>query len=268
MRRKYTYPLLMMLAVAAIFLAEKYLDQQEKQKHVEAGAAVKSQDLSFFLPQSETKTVVHHNFYSLGYNEEAEQAAWVAYTLTKEQLIHTEVSRPYFEIDDAVSTGAADWRNYKNSGYDRGHLCPAGDRSFSSAAYNETFLTSNISPQVHEFNSGVWNRLENQVRDWAARYGAVTVITAGVLENPVARIGEEQVYVPAAFYKIVIRPSANGYTCMAFLIPHSESDKELKEFVVTVDELESLTKLDFFPKLDAAVEAKIEATKAFDDWKF
>ena len=268
MNRKYTYPLLMMVVITLIVLGEKYLENQEKKERVEAGEVVKSQALSFFLPKAENNTIVHHKYYTLSYDEPAEQAAWVAYTLTHDQLKRVEVmSRPYFDIDAAVATGAADWRNYKNSGYDRGHLCSAGDRSFSTQAYNETFLTSNISPQLHRFNSGVWNRLENQVRDWAKRYTKVTVVTAGVLANPLATIGFEEVVVPHAFYKIVLRENASGYTCLAFLIPHSESDKDLKEFVVSVDSLESVTGIDFFPKLEDSEENRIEKSKLLKEWK-
>ncbi|PHQ28179.1 DNA/RNA non-specific endonuclease [Leeuwenhoekiella nanhaiensis] len=268
MKRKYTYPLLMMIAVTLIFLAERYLDAQEKQKYVEAATSVKSEALDFFLPAATSNQIINHDYYTLEYNEEAEQASWVAYTLTKDQLVDAELSRPYFEVDPAVKTGAAHWRNYKNSGYDRGHLCPAGDRRFSPQAYDETFLTSNISPQLREFNGGIWNRLENQVRDWARRYGELTVVTGGLLEDPVAKIGEEEVYVPSAFYKIVIRKESSGFTALAFLVPHSESDQDLKAFVVTIDAIEELTKLDFFPQLDDATETQLEASNSVTDWKF
>ncbi|RXG12708.1 DNA/RNA non-specific endonuclease [Leeuwenhoekiella aestuarii] len=268
MKRKYTYPLLMMVVITLIVLGEKYIENQEKNELVKTGEVVKSQELSFFLPKAESNTLVHHQYYTLSYNEAAEQAAWVAYMLTRDQLKSVEVSRPYFDIDAAVGTGAADWRNYKNSGYDRGHLCPAGDRSFSSQAYNETFLTSNISPQLHEFNGGVWNRLENKIRDWARKYDKVTIITGGVLADPLATIGHENVIVPRAFYKIVLRETASGYTCLAFLIPHSESDRDLKAFVVSVDSLEAVTGIDFFPKLVDSEENRIEKEKLLKDWKF
>ena len=84
--------------------------------------------------------------------------------------------------DPKVPSHSADWRNYRGSGFDRGHLCPAGDRRYSESAYNQTFYTSNISPQDPEFNAGIWNDLEQQVRRWCKRYGPLTVITGGVLE--------------------------------------------------------------------------------------
>ena len=268
MQRKYTYPLLMMLAIAAIYVGEQYLEKREQQTLVNAGRTIKTDRLDFYLPSSSESTTVHHNYYSLDYNEEAEQASWVAYTLNKEQLNTIEVSRPYFDIDAAVSTGAADWRNYKNSGYDRGHLCAAGDRKFSTQAYNETFLTSNISPQLHDFNSGIWNRLENQVRDWVHNYNEITIISAGVLTDPIDKIGEEQVYVPSSFYKILIRKTNAGYTCLAFLIPHQATNKNLIEFVVSVDKIEAITGIDFFPKLEDNLENAIEKNTNLKAWSF
>mgnify|MGYP003580214912 CR=1 FL=1 len=100
-----------------------------------------------YLPTSTTKQIVKHQYYTLSYNEKFEQAEWVAYELKKEYLKNNDFKRPYFIEDPNVTTGSADWRNYKNSGYDKGHLCPAGDMEFSKDAYNDTFYTSNISPQ-------------------------------------------------------------------------------------------------------------------------
>ena len=96
----------------------------------------------------------------------------------------------------------------------------------------------------------------------------MTVVTAGVLDDPLATIGDEDVVVPRAFYKIVLREDASGFTCLAFLIPHSESDQDLKKFVVSVDSLKAVTGIDFFPKLENSEENRIEKAKLLKDWKF
>jgi endonuclease G len=136
--------------------------------------------------------------------------------LKKQHLRKNDFERPYFVEDRSVKTKSANYRNYKNSGYDRGHLCPAGDRKFSYDAYHETFLTSNISPQNHDFNAGIWNSLEQKVRFWAEKYDGVYVITGGVLKNGLQVIGEEEVSVPQEFYKIVLDVSEGGYTNLVF----------------------------------------------------
>ena len=222
----------------------------------------------FFLPKADRGEVVVHDYYSLSYVEAYEQAQYVVYRLDREHLTYEDRDRPYFIEDPKVRTKSADWRNYKNSGFDRGHLCPAGDRRFSDYAYNETFYTSNISPQEKAFNAGVWNRLEQQVRRWAKRYQSVYVATAGVLDNPVDEIGEEDVAVPRYFYKIVARGRKDNIRVIAFLVPHSESNRPLTDFVVSVDEVEALTGIDFLPGLEDKLEEKIEAGDSWLDWQF
>ena len=115
-----------------------------------------------YLPTSTTNQIIKHDYYTLSYNEKYEQAEWVAYELKKSYVRSSNFDRPYFIEDPKVKTGSADWRNYKKSGYDKGHLCPAGDMEFAINAYNDTFFTSNISPQKHDFNGGVWNQIRTK----------------------------------------------------------------------------------------------------------
>jgi endonuclease G len=211
-----------------------------------------------FLPRSTTNLMVKHDYYTLSYNETYEQAEWVAYELKKNYVGSSDFKRPYFIKDPKVKTGSADWRNYKKSGYDKGHLCPAGDMGFAYQAYNDTFFTSNISPQLHDFNGGVWNRLEQKVRYWATKYDGIYVITAGVLQPNLRTIGQEQVLVPYFFYKVLLDNSHGHYKMIAFLIPNKKSDKALYSFVVSVDSIEKMTEIDFFPKLADPIEHNLE----------
>jgi endonuclease G len=119
----------------------------------------------------------------LSYKEGFEQAEWVAYELNKRVLSRAVYKRPFFNQDKAVKTKSADWINFKNSGYNKGHLCPAADRKSSCKMYEMTFLTSNTSPQLYDFNAGIWNRLEQKTRYWSERYDGFYVITGGVLED-------------------------------------------------------------------------------------
>ena len=202
-----------------------------------------------YLPTSTTNQIVKHEYYTLSYNEKFEQAEWVAYELKKEYLKNNDFKRPYFIEDPKVTTGSADWRNYKNSGYDKGHLCPAGDMEFSKEAYNDTFYTSNISPQKHDFNSGIWNRLEQKTRYWAGKYNDVYVVTGGILKDSDKKIGTEKVSVPKYFYKIILAKSGKEHKAIAFLVPNEDSDKSLYDFVVSIETLEKMTGIDFFPNL-------------------
>ena len=220
----------------------------------------------YFLPSSTTNQLINHQTYYLSYSEKHEQAEWVAYELTKDHLQSHNFTRPYFNQDPKVLTQSAHWSNYKNSGYTRGHLLPAGDRTFSKEAYNETFWTSNISPQSHQFNTGIWNSLENRVRNWARKYDKLYVVTAGVLTDDLETIGNEKVAVPDYFYKILLTQNDGAYKMIAFLLPHKGEKKPLQEYVVTTDSIEKLTGIDFFHFLDDKIENELESKIDLKGW--
>lgn len=227
------------------------------------------EDFNYF-PSSTDKKIVTHNNYALSYIEKYEQAEWVAYELKKSDLNYNNnnFERPFFIEDPQVKSGSADWRNYRKSGYDKGHLCPAGDRKFSKIAFDETFYTSNISPQKHDFNEGVWNRLEQKVRYWAGKYDGVYVVTGGVFTENMKTIGSEDVAVPNYFYKVLLDTSLEEIKMIAFLVPHQDSDLPLYEFVVSVDELEKMTGINFFPKLEDSIENRLEQNADYKSWSF
>ena len=220
------------------------------------------------LPNSSKDDLILHDYFLLSYSEPHEQAKWLAYELKKEHLTYDDRKRPYFIEDPKVGTKSADWRNYKGSGYDRGHLCPAGDRRFSEYAYNETFYTSNISPQDRAFNSGIWNRLEIQTRQWCKQYGSLYIVVGGVLEDGLKEIGDEGVDVPNSFYKLVFRKEGNSINVLAFLMPNKERKEPLDHFLVTVDELEKLTGIDFFHEQPLEWQQAVEGNISKRGWKF
>ena len=257
-----------MVIFIGIYGSDYVLDTEDVAPDVEDGLSVKSDTDEYFLPSSTTGQIVRHQGYALSYSEAHEQPEWVAYELKKSHLSTTNFKRPYFEIDKTVKTGAAHWRNYKKSGYDRGHLCPAGDRRYSKAAHDETFLTSNISPQEHDFNAGVWNTLEQKVRYWASKYNGVFVVTGGVLKGEMKTIGDEKVSVPNQFYKVLIDANSGTTKMIAFLMPHKDSNQPLYKFVVSVDDIEQLTGIDFFPELEDKLERKLEASRSYKNWSF
>lgn len=221
-----------------------------------------------FYPTSTTNQVIHHDYFVVSYSEKHEQAEWVAYELKKSHLSNSNFKRPYFIEDSKVTTKSADWRNYKSSGYDKGHLVPAGDMKFSKQAFDATFYTSNVAPQLSSFNNGVWNRLEQKVRYWAQKYNGLYVITGSILEDNLPTIGHEKVAVPNYFYKILLDTSRDELKMIAFLVPHEESKQPLYTFVVSVDELEKRTGIDFFHHLPDSIEEKLESSSDYKKWSF
>lgn len=191
--------------------------------------------------------LVHHKYYSLSYLEKYEQAEWVAYRMTEDVMNGPYVKRQDdFRPDPKVSTASADLPDYKRSGYDRGHMVPAGDMNFDELAMSETFFMSNMSPQVHSFNGGLWRELEEQTRDWVRQFNTLNIVTGPIFnKEPLDYIGPNDVAVPAAYFKVLM---TEGKTprAVGFVMNNESSDKHLSDFMVSVDEVEKQTGLDFF----------------------
>jgi len=224
----------------------------------------------YYLPTSTTNNVIHHKYYSLSYNERHEIPEWVAYELTAADLKVKNVKRARrFNVDKAVKGNSASHGDYINSGYTRGHMAPAGDMAFSKEAMKETFFMSNMAPQSKEFNAGIWNKLEQQGRDWAYDNKRLFVVTGPVIKDIKTWIGKNEVGVPKSFYKIFLDLEGSEQKAIAFLMPHADSKKHLREFAVTIDEIEELTGIDFFGELlEDDLEDKLESTVNIRDWDF
>uniref|UniRef100_UPI00404B378E DNA/RNA non-specific endonuclease n=1 Tax=Fulvivirga sp. TaxID=1931237 RepID=UPI00404B378E len=212
--------------------------------------------------------IIEHEAYALRYNEETEQADWVAYRLMGYKLRKNTTSRTEQEFveDELVRTGSATLEDYRNSGYDRGHFIPAADVSWSVKAMSESFLLSNMSPQLAAFNRGIWMRLENKVRDWALVNRELRVVTGPIFGKKPKVIGKNKVAVPEAFYKIILDITEPEVKALAFIVPHAASDENILTFAVSIDEIEQLTGLDFFPLLPADIEKKLESTVNKAPW--
>jgi endonuclease G, mitochondrial len=220
------------------------------------------------VPKCKTNLqVVGHDAYTLGYSEKHEQAAWVCYVLSKSECTGDEERSGSFFEDKSVKTGSACNADYAGSGYDRGHLAPAGDMSFSATAMKESFFYSNMSPQVPQFNRGVWKKLETQVREWGTLYGNCLVITGPVLKDSLKTIGTNGVAIPEMYYKIVVNANASPPQAIGFLLRNEGSTQPLTNFVVTIDSIETVTGIDFFSTIAAPCQQKLESRVSGSHWK-
>lgn len=218
-----------------------------------------------FLPaHAADAQIVRHKAYILQYEEQYEEARWV---------IHRVLGRggnakrsPRFMPDPLVQTRSALPSDYTNSGYDRGHMAPAGDFKYSQELTTETFYMSNMSPQDHELNIGLWNDIEDQVRRWAKRYGPLVVVTGPVLVPGLTTIGHtSQVAVPERYFKIAYDPARQK--AIAFLVENrGYTNTPIRELVVSIDDVEQATGVDFFAALPDAVEKSVESQREADDW--
>jgi len=226
-------------------------------------AAAKGID-RLFLPVGPSDQIVHHEFYSLGYDNDWEQARWVAYVLTPDMIRNRKVKRTdAFRPDPDVRDRSAVRDDYRRSGYSRGHMVPAGDMGFDATAMSETFFYSNMSPQLSVHNGAVWRELEETSRDWILKKGTTYIVTGPIVGNRPKRIGGNRVAVPDAFYRVMLTEGGEG---IGFIIPHEKQTKPLEAFAVSIDEVEEATGLDFFPEQTVLATAELEASLDTRAW--
>ena len=211
-------------------------------------------------------TIKRRFAYTVSYNHGTRQPNWVAWTLTRAHA-SGKLKRGDFEDDMDMPSPKGTKADYFNTGFDRGHMCPAGDNKLNQKAMDECFLMTNMCPQTHALNAGVWNSIEQQCRTWAKKYGKVYIVCGPIFLNKQHRkLGKNKVVVPDAFFKVILRtgknPQAIGFIC------RNQSAKGLqkKDFVNSIDEVERITGYDFFSKLPDNVEKKIEAKADLSNW--
>ena len=211
-----------------------------------------------------TGELIEHKYYTLSYIEEHEQAEWVHYLLTKEMIEGPAKRKDNFKADPLVSTGSASPKDYVKSGYDRGHLAPAADMKIDDVSMSESFYMTNMSPQAPSFNRAGWKKIEALVRSWATQ-ADIYVTVGGILTKDLKKIGEG-VSVPEYFYKIIFNPK--NKTVIAFYTPNSKLVNPIQTYVVTVDEIEKITKIDFLSDLKDDLEDEIESSVNKVNWSF
>ncbi len=212
--------------------------------------------------------LITHEAYELYYVNDAEEAAWVAYTLTENHLNGPYHRSNNFESDPLVRQGSATNYDYAHSGYDRGHLAPAADFSWSNSAMQESFYYSNMTPQDPSFNRGKWKELEEQVRSWTEQYHTVTVVTGPVLTNTNTRIGPDKVVVPQLFYKIILTYKNGVPQAIGFLMKNHALQEALPSYVTSIDKIEEISGINFFEGMADSIENKLESSVNIQQWDF
>ncbi len=202
-----------------------------------SGAALASPD--FPAPQLNKNSLeLENTATTISYNPAHKQADWVFYPLGPSQLRNCVNRVSGFRADPRLPAAeAAQLADYKSSGFDRGHLSPAGDNKFSQAAMDESFYLSNVSPQPPHFNRGIWSKLEDLVRAWAEDSSGLWVTTGPLLSGTLESIGDDQVSVPDFFYKVLSTRDGPKHNAVAFLLP-SDASGELSRYAMTVKQLE------------------------------
>ena len=169
--------------------------------------------------------------------------------------------------------------HYRGSGYTRGHMCASADRWNSLEANRQTFLYSNMQPQLYSFNGGIWANLEMKVRSWntADFRDTLYVARGGTIDHTsdLIEITSTGLRVPKYFFMAILcknKSSVNGgYKAIGFYMEHRsfyEDEKNLSPYIVSIDNLERLTGIDFFCNLPDAIENQVESNITPAAWGF
>lgn len=208
--------------------------------------------------------------YVVSFNPRTNIPNWVAWELNAEKLVEREsrkdkfVPDPDIAVCDAVTTD-----EYKGCGWDRGHMCPAGDNRWHWRAMDESFYMTNICPQNHNLNRGDWKELEEACRRWAAVEPVYIVCGPILYKTPkYGYIGKKhRIRIPDAFFKVVLTGVESGKPrAVGFVYKNEAGNYKRDKYVNTVDEVERITSLDFFPALPDGIESRIEQEYNLAEW--
>jgi len=213
--------------------------------------------------------VLTNQGYAVGYSDALGNPLWAAYRVRDLATLPVAAARPEkFETDRRTAARVAS-DDYTNSGYDRGHLAPnyAIATRYGPVAQRETFLMSNITPQLHALNAGLWKELELKIAtSYPARYREVWVLTGPVFGASPKKL-RGTVAVPEAFFLIVIDENEGKLRTLAFLVPQDAPPAaDPERFLTRIDEIQRRTGLDFLSELDDAAEQQVEAHRAARVW--
>lgn len=231
-------------------------------------------DRSYVEPNSKSsknKEIILKRFaYTTSYNTETRNPNWVGWVLTSDHTDgeNTRSGHKFYEDMD-VPEPRAIYSDIREGvcGYQRGHMCPAGDNKWSYKAQKEAFLMTNICPQDGYLNQNDWKYLEEACREWAKRFGRIYIVAGPIFyKKPYKTVGEHEVAVPDAFFKVVMTLGASTPQAIGFLYENKSGHNDMVHYVRSVDEIEKITKMDFFYQLDDKTEDKIEKDKDFSKW--
>lgn len=206
--------------------------------------------------------------YLLGYDGRTRSARWVlerldSVSLGKKVDRDTERFSPDSLAGEEFRATAAD---YRATGFDIGHLVPADTHRLSQSDLDSTFLFSNATPQLPEFNRGLWKSLEAEVRE-IGETSPVWVITAPLwipTEGKLAvwTIGPHGVWIPSHCGKAVLIERKDEIELRAWIMPNKDlKGRKVEEFEVSIDAFETAAGFDCWAELPDETEKKLEAEK-------
>ena len=242
--------------------------EEEPEAHIEPAVSDSIFEICKPSPLSGvSEQIIKKKAYIVSYNKDTRIPNWVAWHLTSDHSDGSIGRSNAFYEDEEVPVPRATSEDYRGSGWSRGHMCPAGDNKWDVEAMNQSFSLINVCPQDASLNSGLWNSIEIDCRNWAKRFQDIYIICGPVFyKQEHEQIGNNKVYVPEAFFKVVL--CLNGEPKgMGFVVKNNAGTKKKDLYYNSIDQIERITGIDFFPILPDDLENEIESKLDMDLWK-
>lgn len=230
-------------------------------------ASVESSELlNVKTPDSTPSIFKSYPGFQLSFNPQKHIPNWVAWELTDNET-KGQIKRSNKFLRDSSVDGCPETYDYNYSGYQRGHMAPAGDMKWSQNAMESTFYLTNICPQMGTLNTGTWRNLEEKCRTWAQELGSIIIICGPVLTDSIREfIGDTRVAVPKRFFKVILAPNSKPMQGIGFVMNNGRVDGGMQQAAMSIDQVEEITGLDFFSSLPDDIEAEVESQNHFHKW--
>ena len=206
-------------------------------------------------------TILDRGHFKIGWSNTLRHPVWCAYHVIRD-ADHAEYKRPSFILDRSISKAPRP-DDYTNSGYDRGHMAPnfAIATRYGEDEQRKTFMMSNIAPQSPALNRGVWRDVEHRIAElWTARYGEIWVVVGCIPSRNGETLSGTNIDVPEKFYQVIIAQEGMDVRALAMIFPQKISwHAWAARNIISIDELEEMTGLDFNPDLPQFIQDPLES---------
>lgn len=221
------------------------------------------------LPKGVTEQLIVHEGYIVSYNSGLRLPNWVFYYLDRERASGTVPRESGYYPDPLVEGKQADNEDYRRSGWDRGHMVPAGDMKWSSQAMLESCYFTNICPQNNKLNGGDWRILEEKCRSLTYSYSSICISCGPIVgSGKFGTIGLNKVVIPDAFFKVLLGEKGGNIYSIGFIFPNEDCyETSVRDYACSVNDVEELTGIDFYSSLPDEAEELIESQFNLSDWK-
>ena len=225
-----------------------------------------SQLLDVAIPSFLPSQIKEYEAFNLSFNSDNHTPNYVSWELLPHETDGAQSRHDKFWQDPEIN-GCPASSDYTRSGYDRGHMCPAADQKSSEKAKTDCFVMANICPQDLRLNAGAWATLEKRERQWAEEKDGLIIVAGPIYEeSDCLRIGETNVRVPSAFFKAFLSHRGTDTEAVAFVYPNMPAHGQMRDYMMTIDELEKITGFDFFHALPDDIEDQTESTFNAKAW--